>query len=39
MDKSVEIALYFLVLMFALGGVFFVWYSWSLISEKKDKKF
>ncbi len=38
MDKSVELVMYGMVLMFLLGSVFFVVYTWTLASDKKEKK-
>ncbi len=38
MDKSVELALYGLVVMFAFGAIFFSVYAWTLASDKKEKK-
>ncbi len=38
MDKSVELVMYGLVVMFAIGAIFFSIYAWTLVSDKKEKK-
>ena len=38
MDKSVELVMYGLVVMFAFGAIFFSIYAWTLVSDKKEKK-